>query len=639
MNIRPILLLFICVFYYEAYSQNLDYSYLSIPEGLTKKANAIVRLDETEINLSSLSKMEVTRHRIVTILNKNGRGAENAFVNYDPGIEIRKIEARVYDQLGKEIRKIKKNDFKDVSAAQDFSLYEDNRVKYVSYTPTSYPYTIEISYTISTKNTAFIRGWHPVDEYLVSTEKSKYKFIHNNKVKYRIKEKNFEGYDIIKKNETNYISYELSNLPSVTREDLSPAYHKTEPSLIVGLDKFHLEGVDGQASDWKSMGKWQYDKLLTNRDDLSPETIDKVSSMLAGIDDPIEKAKRIYQYVQENTRYISVQLGIGGWMPIHAKEVDKVKYGDCKGLTNYTKALLKSQGIESYYSVVYAGDGYGKKNMEPGFASMQGNHVILNIPNGEEDIWLECTSQVLPFGFLGNFTDDRDVLVIKPEGGEIKRTKSYINEENKMFTKASYSLSETGEIQGKVTIETKGIQYNNHYRIKSLSDQKQDEYYKRYWGSINGLEVNNIQLTNNKKAILFKEEIDVAAKQYGEIINDRILLQVNAFDVNTNIPRRYRNRKQAFEIMRGFLDEDEFTITLPDAFSPELLVTPIKIENDFGTYEVEMEMKSAKELLYKRKLFIKKGTYAKEDYNKYRNFRRQIAKNDKLKLVLIKQKT
>mgnify|MGYP001126063175 FL=1 len=97
-------------------------------------------------------------------------------------------------------------------------------------------------------------------------------------------------------------------------------------------------------------------------------------------------------------RYISVQIGIGGWKPISAEEVDENKYGDCKGLTNYTKALLRTVGIESNYCVVSAGSEI--KDISEDFPSMQGNHVILNIPQeGKSDLWLECTSQDTPFNF------------------------------------------------------------------------------------------------------------------------------------------------------------------------------------------------------------------------------------------------
>ena len=122
--------------------------------------------------------------------------------------------------------------------------------------------------------------------------------------------------------------------------------------------------------------------------------------MVTGIEDKLEKAKIIYKYVQENTRYISVQIGIGGFRPINAIDVDRVKYGDCKGLSNYTMALLKAVNVPSYYTVVEAGN--RKVDFEDDFADLrQGNHAILAIPYKGSYYWIDCTSQIHPFRIFG----------------------------------------------------------------------------------------------------------------------------------------------------------------------------------------------------------------------------------------------
>lgn len=112
-----------------------------------------------------------------------------------------------------------------------------------------------------------------------------------------------------------------------------------------------------------------------------------------------EKARLIYQYMQDKTRYISVQLGIGGFMPTKAEEVDRVGYGDCKALTNYTHALLNAVGVTSYHAIIY--NDTQKVSFDPEFSSVQGNHMILYLPLTDEEIWLECTSQKYPFGYIG----------------------------------------------------------------------------------------------------------------------------------------------------------------------------------------------------------------------------------------------
>lgn len=615
-------------------AQETPYQALLLDKNLTDNANAVVRLDKTDIILHSSDKMTVNRRRIITVFRKDGNKALSNYVYYDPVTKLQDLEVAIFNASGKQTEKIKKRDFKDVSAVSNFSLYEDSRLKYFDFTPISYPYTIDFSYSYQTSNTAFIPQWSPISDYLVSVEKSEYRFQYPEGITVRKLEKNFGGYAISNKTSNNIIAYEISNVPVIRAEMLSPSFNNIKPRLLLGVNKFHLEGLDGQGEDWVSFGKWQYANLLVDRDQLLPGTVAKIGSMVAHISDPIEKAKKIYKYVQDNTRYISVQLGIGGWMPISAEEVDRVKYGDCKGLTNYTKALLKSQGIESYYTVVYAGK--SKRDIEKDFASMQGNHVILNIPNENGDVWLECTSQKIPFGFLGDFTDDRNVLVITPEGGIIKRTPKYIEDDNKKITKANLVLASNGDLKAQVAITSRGIQYDQRSSIAALSDKMKDKHYKEYWDNINGLKISEVKLDNRYDTVEYVENVKLEATSYAMNAGNDMLFKLNPFDANSFVPDRYRNRKHPFEISRGYVDEDEYVIHLPESYGLGPLPEPIITETKYGSYEINIEKRDGGTLLYRRKFSLKKGMYPSDEYELYRDFRRTVAKGDNLKIVLTK---
>ena len=67
---------------------------------------------------------------------------------------------------------------------------------------------------------------------------------------------------------------------------------------------------------------------------MSIATITKVKELVKDLKTVEEKAKKVYEFVQNKTRYIGVQIDIGGWSPITADRVDISGYGDCKGLTN-----------------------------------------------------------------------------------------------------------------------------------------------------------------------------------------------------------------------------------------------------------------------------------------------------------------
>lgn len=628
--------LFAClVFAITGMSQDISYTSISIPSSLKDHANAVVRLDESTIHIESRDNMTITKRRIVTVLNKAGNNYVDAIVGYDNYRKVKNIEAYIYDATGKQIKKFKRKDFIDHSAVDGGTLYSDSRVLFMGYTPINYPYTVEFICEIKTPNTAAIPSWYPIEGYFVSVEKSTYKIIDNANLNLKHKEKNFNNYSsILNEDNSSTLSYSIENVMALRPEDLSPSLRQIVPCALITAEKFHYNGLDGNASNWKEMGDWIKQNLLDGRDQVSEETKNIVLQLVKGVEDPVEKAKLIYNYVQNNTRYISVQVGIGGIQPIAASEVDELKYGDCKGLTNYTQALLNIVGVESYYTVVEA----GKKivNFEDDFPTLaQGNHIILCIPNNEDKIWLECTSQIHPFGFIGDFTDDRTVLVVKEDDSKIVKTEQYLEATNHQSISALIDLREDASIAASLEIKTKGIQYDNRFFLENQSDKDILEFYKELWGYVNGLDIESYKFNNNKDDIEFKEELKVYASSYASKIGDRLIFNANVFNRNNFVPDRYRNRTLPFEVQRGFIDEDIFKIKIPTGYTIEALPENKAITNKYGDYTISFE-DGGDVIVVKRRLLIKRGTHPKTDYKTYRMFRKSISKNDNLNIALKK---
>ncbi|WP_298556072.1 DUF3857 domain-containing protein [uncultured Algibacter sp.] len=639
MNLKFIVNLFTLFTVVLVSSQENLYTSYTIPDSLKQNANAVLRLDETNIEISSIKNLKHSYLRIITVLNKEGDNDLNTYVYYDDKNVIKELRAKVYNNLGKEIKKYKKGDFKDVSAVSSFSLYEDSRVKYLDYTPIEYPYTVEFYYETETKNTAWIPTWRPLEGYYLSTQTSTYQVVYDASVGMNVKEKNFSNYSISNKSVEGVINYKAQNMIALKPEAYSPKFREFGPRLLITPQNFHYEGYDGVTGDWNSIGKWFYDKLLVGRGTVLEETKDKIKELVSGIEDPIEKAKIVYKFVQDNTRYISVQEGIGGIQPISAFDVDQVKYGDCKGLTNYTKALLSVVGVESYYTRAYASPDT-QIGLEKDFTTFLGqtNHVILNIPDGDNNsVWLECTSQSLPFGFIGDFTDNRDVFVITPEGGKIVHTKKYTTEENLQNLKGSYSISSDGNIFVNANIVSKGIQYDKKYWLEKETQRDLDVHYKKRWKYINNMDIKSMSINNDKDNIEFNEIVDFDATNYSKMIGDRMLININVLNRNLHVPDRYRNRKLPFKVNRGFKHIDETEIKLPSDYKVEALPKNKSIENKFGNYKTEITVKDESTLVYKREFIINDGEFPKEDYSSFRGFYKEVTKQDNAKIALIKK--
>ncbi len=615
------------------FSQSEDlYKSESIPEELKTKANAVIRLNDINVVVTSKDELSIVEKRIVTVLNEKGNYAIGAYASYDKYNKIKKIEARIFNEAGEEIKKFKKRDFIDRSAVDGGTLYSDSRVLLMGYTPATYPYTVEFYYELESSNTAAIPTWRPITGYYVGVEKDIYNLQDNADLGLRFKEKNLQDYNITKNNSSTSLSYTLEKALPIAPEDLSPSYYSYYPQVLVAMENFSFYGVEGKAKNWLEFGNWINDALLEGRNEVTEETKQEVLDITANLNSPIEKAKAVFQFVQENTRYISVQVGIGGVQPIPALEVDQLKYGDCKGLTNYTKSLLEVVGVTSYYCVVEA----GKEiiDLEDDFASLeQGNHIILAIPTDSETVWLDCTSQLHPFNFIGDFTDNRNVLVVKPNASEIVKTKLYLDSLNYQSTAADVKLNANGSFTSKINRKTRGLQYDNRFYIERRANDKVNEYYKYHWSYINNLEILGYKFHNNKVDVEFTEDIDVEASAYASVSGDRLLFKPNVFNQNSYVPTRYRSRKMPIDISRGYLDEDVFKIEIPKGFEIEAIPENIDIKNKFGEYHFEIST-SDNVVTYKRKLLLKKGQYPNTDYKNYRDFRKQISKADNSKIVL-----
>ena len=619
------------------FSQGNILSALTIPKELKENSNLVIRSNDLTVNIKDFDQMIVREKKVITVLNKIGDRFLDAAVGYNNNTKVTKLEARIYNAFGKEIKKFSKSKFNDVSAVSGGTLYSDARVKYIEFTPVSYPYTMVFESEYKTSSTGYIPNWNPLLNYYISIENSSFIVNFPGKLGVTKKEKNFEGFAIQNNSTASTLKYNIKDVKALKYETSAPTIDKIRPTLLVSLNRFNTEGIKGEYSNWEQFGNWMKDKILVGKDILDEKTKAKILSLTATAKSDLEKAKIIYTFMQDKTRYISVQVGIGGFQPIAANQVDRVGYGDCKGLTNYTKALLDLVGIESYYVHVEAGRD-DIVSFENDFASLeQGNHVILNLPNNGDDIWLECTSQTMPFGYLGSFTDNRNVLVVTKDGGVIKKTPAYLNENNLRFTKATIQLDEKGNVISTVNITSKGSRYDSRYELETESQSELKKIYKsNIWDYNNNLEVYSVAFENDRDSIVFKEKIEVTLDEYATINQNDYLFRVNIFNRNSFLPKRYRDRKLPLEIARGYKDVNEYTFRIPEGYQIEFLPEKKNITTKFGSYVVTFTQIDDATFIYKKSLLIKAGEYPKEDYSSYRKFRKSISKYENLRLSLTK---
>lgn len=611
-------------FSYISFAQLTQYKISDIPDSLKKHADAVIRFKQEDIVIKSINSANIKIKQAITILKKSGENYSYIVAPYDKLRKIISLKGRYYDKDGKLLKTVKKKDINDISSYS--GLFSDNRIKYVEKPALNPPYTVEYEIETAYNSIMNIVDWMPVNHYNLSLEKTVLNVSSPLNYQYRIKEKNFNGKFSVEGNKKTWI---LENIKPVLYEPYNNSISNLVPAVYLAPNGFSVEGFVGNMETWQNFGKWIM-LLNDKRDALPEETVSEIQNLIKDLPDDKAKAKAIYNFMQNKTRYVSIQLGIGGWQPFEASYTDRNGYGDCKALSYYTKSLLEIAGIKSYYTIVNAGD-----DAEPvikDFPSLQFNHVILCLPFNNDTTWLECTNQKIPFGYLSYFTDDRDVLVITEEGGKIVHTTAYTESQNTQIRKGRVLLNLDGSINAYVHTEYRGLQYDNVSYMEDLPQKDKAKKIKLRL-SIPSLILDSFYYKNDKQIIPFAEEdLKFKVKDYASVSSGRLFLNPNLLNRKKHVPKKIKNRKSDITLKFAYTDVDTIIYNLPENLNSEYLPENTEHKTKFGDYSLTFSLEN-NQLTYIRKVVMHKGNYPASDYSDLRNFLKFISKSDKQSAV------
>ena len=595
---------------------------------------SVVQDSRTEIICKSPTEA-VEKHSItLKILDTKGLSEAMFVCGCDVFRELQKFSGELFDSTGKSVRKIKKTELQRTE--YNSALKTDDYLFYYECKYPTFPFTIKYEWEIKCKNGLIeYPAFRPIKDFQQSVEKAsyrlelpvgqtcKYKVLNDEKKNIQITEsKGKEGQAIIEAT--------IANLPYIEEEPYSLPRSQLFPIVFFVPSDFVYDGTMGNMETWKNFGMWQY-SLLEGRDQLTEPFKQKLHELTATCKNDKEKVKAVYDYLAATTRYVSIQLGIGGLQPTPASEVCRLGFGDCKGLSNYTRAMLKELGIPSTYTVI--------SNENPkllkDFASVsQMNHAILQVPLPQDTLWLECTCPQLPFGYVHHDIAGHNAILIGPEGGKLCQLPTYNDSLNTQKITATVEISPSGQAKIQAVVKCKLLQYENSCGIKELEPSKQKDALREEI-NLNQADIQNIQIEENKSShpeICIK--YTVTTQQYGNKTGNRLFIPANVFRKSFVVPG-VTERKQPICFNYGYNDTDTVRIKLPEGYSIEGLTKPVTINTKFGNFYSSVEVKN-KEILVVNHLHMRKGIYKPEDYSDFINFRKQIASHYNGKIILKK---
>jgi len=595
----------------------VNYPVSAISDSLKTGALAVVRNSSESFIQQDERNGTYKVINVVTILSEKGKSYSDLVIPEDDFYELKNFSGEVYDAAGKSIKKIAKKDL--ITTAFSMDLANSGRKTFYQYNAPVYPYTVKYEYEMKFKNGILIYpAFDPVPGYDVSLEKATYTLQIPSGQKLRYKAQGTAIQPVKSAATADAYALELSGLKAVSYERWAPV-KELFPVVYLSPDTFCVMTACGSMSSWETYGQWCAE-LLKGRNTLPQKTIDKVKELTQNTDDQLEKVKILYDYLQKTTRYVGIQLGIGGWQPMKAEEVAKTGFGDCKALSYYMKSLLEIADIPSYYTVISTKN----KRLFPDFPSFgQTNHIILMVPLKSDTVFLECTSQQAPFGYISSVAG-HDALAVGADKVFFYTLPDYKPRENEEINRIQIQVDANGA--GHITVHStfKNEEFEGLYFALKNADAKETSdilasLLRVHKPAVSQIKREEIMEAPPRLDVYFNVDCEDFATQTGT----RMFIPLNPSKTGVKDLLTGSSRKYDIDMDAGKFQNDTIIIGIPEGYSIENQPKPVEIESPYGYFKSDIAEKDGL-LIYTQTLEIKKGKYPATEFEEMKKFYNRV---------------
>ena len=600
-----------------------------IPDSLKRGACSVVRDYSVEFVQKSATGGEAQFRKTVTVLNAEGlEGA--TFIHVDGHFsKLKKFKGGISNSQGKQVVKLHRSDLKESTLSS--GLTSDSHTYYYECPPYSYPFSVTYEWTCDYSNGMLVYpDFYPQISYNQSVQNASYRLSVPGNV------------DVI------YRSNRIGKTPEVTRHGeyktyawtgisltaSHPAYNGDARSVVGYIESeptvFECDGYEGRQDTWQNFGIWK-NKLLQGRDNLPEDEKQKIIAMTRDAASPVEKIRILYDYLARNTRYVSIQLGIGGWQPIDAATVCRTKFGDCKGLTNYMKAMLAVAGIPSVYTCISVEE----KRLCPHLPGVhQLDHAILCVPLPADTLWLECTNAYLPFGYVHSDIAGHDAMLVDDNGGRLVRLPDYPDRCHRQSFHTRMQLDAQGNMTGVMTHRNAMRYYEKTLSLLSMNEKQR---VRELGGMLQGNppRISSVHVTERKDSVPQLTCRFAVMGQCGTVNGNRMFLTVNPYRRRPSVSP-VASHAYPLYLTEGSLLTDTLEVLLPAGYVPERIPKPVSLTQPFGTFVSNVTVRDGR-LLVCQSMLVRKGTYPREMHALWNEFLNQAGKADREMIVLVRK--
>lgn len=383
-----------------------------------------------------------------------------------------------------------------------------------------------------------------------------------------------------------WLVWEQSDIARTKHEDYAPSVWDLVPMVAVRIASWVDDDGAPQAEfdSIATYGQFLH-RLQEGTAKPTPAIRAKVEEILKDAPkDPRVRAQKLYDWVQENVRYVAVEVGMGGWRPYEAAETFKTRHGDCKDKATLLKAMLEVDGIESYLASLYSHGGTPRKYLMPGLG--QSNHAILAVNLGDELVIADPTTRTVPFGELPHNDQEAELLLVKATGGELYPTAQSTEQDNVKRLSFDLTAEASGATKGVVKLETTGqFASSLRYNLVATSEESgQDEV--RGWAWLYDGDVKNAKFDEAYRdgRLVVTAQGDVTMDEVGRDVADVRLISFAEIMVTPGPKLPPMERKFPVVFRRREHRDTTIRLKVPSSWEVSTLPEDQVVESPFGRY-------------------------------------------------------
>ena len=396
---------------------------------------------------------------------------------------------------------------------------------------------------------------------------------------------------------------------------------------------------------WSDVAHW-YAPLAQGRYELTPAIEARAAEIVAGAKTRDDTLSKLYRWVAQDFRYVSLSLGIGGYQPHPPSMVFENKYGDCKDKATFFVAVARKMGYQAF-PVLLSSSG-GVDTLTP--SAQQFDHMIAAVakPGGGFQ-FLDLTAEIVPYGDLPPDEQGEFGLLVHDDGTptEVRFPESPASANRATVTIVG-ELTVQGGFNGKwTTTATGNLQYEMRQQMSGTTKPDSAARARMTLAVANSL----VPGSTGDSLQLFEGRDLNAVPRYSVVIHGGKLitnaggtmilkLPIDNFaQTNTvsSLEARGPRKKPVSSTRVWGPDESvqELRLTLPVGWRAKL-PDDVQTTSIFGTYEANYSQ-VGRELRVRRRRSGTTGVFPATSFPVLLDFLRELSKDDVEVIVLDKQ--